>query len=119
MLKHIGAEVVLALHFCFVAIAVLGGFLGYLSTAWLWLHVPVVAWSAIINLAGWTCPLTPLEQALRRSAGLDGYEGGFITNYIGPIVYPRGMPRRLELIAAVSIVVWNSIVYAAVLLIGR
>ncbi len=119
MLKHIGAEFVLAVHFAFVAFAVLGGFLGLLSAAWLWLHVPVVVWSSVVNLAGWTCPLTPLEQALRRSAGSAGYEGGCVAHYIGPVVYPQGMPRRLERIAGVSIVAWNAIVYAIVLLFGR
>lgn len=37
-------------------------------------------------------------------------------HYIGPLVYPRGMPRQLELMAGVSILAWNALVYAAVLL---
>jgi hypothetical protein len=119
MVKRIGAEAVLALHFGVVAFAVLGGFLALVDLRWLWLHVPVVAWSSLVNLAGWTCPLTPLEQSLRRGAGLAGYEGGFVSHYIGPVVYPRGMPRQLELTAAVSVVVWNAIVYAAVYTIQR
>jgi hypothetical protein len=119
MLRHIAAELVLALHFGFVLFAVLGGFLLLVGPAWIWLHLPVVLWSSIVNLAGWTCPLTPLEQSLRRRAGLAGYEGGFIAHYIGPMVYPRGMPRRLELTAAASIVAWNAAVYAAVALVSR
>ena len=113
-MSKVGAELVLFLHFCFVLFAVLGGFLGLVDMRWLWAHVPVVAWSAIVNLADWTCPLTPLEQALRARAGAAGYEGGFITHYIGPVVYPRGMPRQMELTAAASIVVWNIVVYGGV-----
>jgi hypothetical protein len=78
-------------------------------------HLAVVAWSSIVNLAGWTCPLTPLENELRRKAGRAGYKGGFVQHYIGPIVYPGGMPRRMELVAGVAIVLWNGLVYAVVL----
>jgi hypothetical protein len=45
-----------------------------------------------------------------------GYRGGFLQHYIGGLVYPRGMPRRLELVAGVSVLVGNSIVYSVVLL---
>jgi hypothetical protein len=30
------------------------------------------------------------------------------------VVYPQGMPRRLELVAGVSIVLWNAAVYAGI-----
>lgn len=114
MIRRIAPELVLALHFGFVMFAVLGGFLALAHPRWLWIHIPAVLWSAVVNLAGWTCPLTPLEQELRRRASLGGYEGGFVAHYIGPLVYPGGMPRRLELTAAISITAWNAIVYAIV-----
>lgn len=116
MLKRLAAELVLLVHFAFVAFAVFGGFLGILNRSWLWLHAPVVVWSSVVNLAAWTCPITPLEQHFRRQAGEAGYTGGFVQHYIGPLVYPGGMPRRFELVAAISIVAWNSIVYAFVLI---
>jgi hypothetical protein len=115
MLNKIGAELVLFVHFCVVVFAVTGAFLGLANVTWLWFHVPVVVWSAAVNLFGWTCPLTPLEQMLRSRAGESGYTGGFITHYIGPVVYPRGMPRQLELMAAFSIIGWNLLVYAVIL----
>lgn len=118
MLKRLAPEVVLALHFAFVLFAIGGGFLGLLDRRWWLLHAPAVIWSAVVNLAGWTCPLTPLEQMLRKRASLVGYEGGFVAHYIAPLVYPAGMPRRLELTAAVSITVWNALVYGAILLLG-
>jgi hypothetical protein len=116
---RLGADAVLLAHFVFVAFAVFGGVLVYADSSWGWLHVPVVLWSSIVNLASWTCPLTPLEKALRAQAGRAGYSGGFVQHYIGQAVYPRGMPRRMELIAGVSIVVWNAIVYAVLALLGR
>lgn len=107
-------EAVLAIHFVWVLFAVLGGFLGFADLRWLWLHAPVVIWSAVVNFAGWTCPLTPLEKELRRRASMSGYEGGFVEHYIAPLVYPGGMPRRMELTAGISITVWNALVYGAI-----
>lgn len=116
MIKRIAPELVLATHFAFVLFAVFGGLLAFADGRWASLHVPVVLWSAIVNFAGWTCPLTPLEQILRRRASLEGYEGGFVAHYVAPLVYPRGMPRRLELTAAISITSWNALVYGALVL---
>lgn len=78
------------------------------------LHLPVVAWSSIVNLANWTCPLTPLEKSLRERAGQEAFEGGWIQHYLEPLVRPLGMPRRLELVAGISILVWNAIAYGIV-----
>ena len=115
MLHRVGADLVLLGHFVFVSFAVAGGALVYYYPLWAWVHVPVVLWSSIVNLASWTCPLTPLEKTLRVGAGQSGYSGGFVEHYIGRLVYPRGMPRQLELVAGVSIVAWNILVYAVIL----
>jgi len=72
-----------------------------------------------VNLASWTCPLTPLEKALRARAGQSEYQGGFVEHYVGRLVYPRGMPRQMEIIAGVSIVAWNALVYATILLVMK
>lgn len=109
------ADAVLLIHFLFAAFAVFGGALVAYNLSWAWLHVPTVLWSSLVNLMGWTCPLTPVEKALRLRAGQTGYAGGFIQHYIGRAVYPGGMPRRLELVAGVSILVGNLVVYAAIL----
>ena len=108
------ADAVLILHFAFVLFAVFGGLLTLVTPAWAWLHVPAVLWSSIVNLASWTCPLTPVEQGYRKRAG-ESYEGGFIEYYVGSLVYPAGMPRRLELVAGISILAWNAILYATLL----
>lgn len=117
MSHRIAADVVLLGHFLFVVFAVLGGVLVYANATWALIHVPVVLWSSIVNLAGWTCPLTPLEKSLRVKAGQSGYEGDFVQHYVGRLVYPRGMPRQMELMAGVSIIVWNVLVYVVVLVV--
>jgi hypothetical protein len=112
MLARLFADTILLLHFFFVIFAILGGLAVLYKRRVIWLHVPVVLWSSLVNLAGWTCPLTPLENFFHAAAGRAGYKGGFIEHYIEPLVYPSGMPRDFELIAGVSILVWNLVVYA-------
>ena len=114
MIYRFAASLVLSVHFLFVVLAVFGGFGVLIDPRWAAVHVPIVVWSSIVNLAGWTCPLTPLENRFRAAARQTGYEGGFVQHYLGPLVYPRGMPRRLELVAGVTIVLWNAAVYAAI-----
>lgn len=114
MIFRFAADLLLAFHFAIVLFAVLGGFGVLLWPWWPWAHLPVVLWSSIVNLAGWTCPLTPLEKRFRTASGQAGYEGGFIEHYLGPLVYPGGMPRRLELTAGISVLIWNAFVYAIV-----
>ncbi len=115
MRYRIAADLVLLAHFLFAAFAVFGGLLLLDDLRWAWLHLPAVLWSSLVNLMGWTCPLTPLEKSLRTRAGQAGHEGGFIQHYVGRAVYPRGMPRRMELIAGVSVLAGNALVYAGVL----
>jgi hypothetical protein len=112
-LNRLAADSVMLLHFGVVLFAVLGGLLMLVNSRWLWFHLPVVLWSSVVNLASWTCPLTPIEQACRRRGG-DAWAGGFVQHYVGSVVYPKGMPRQMELIAGVSILVWNAIVYTAI-----
>ncbi len=114
MLSRILADTVLCIHFLFILFAIFGGLLVLYKKWAAWLHVPTVLWSAIVNLAGWTCPLTPLENFFRECAGEAGYAGGFIQHYIEPLVYPDFMPRKLELIAAFSIVFWNVLIYGCI-----
>jgi hypothetical protein len=105
------ADTVLLVHFTFVLFAVFGGFVLFFDYRLVILHVITVIWSALVNLAHWTCPLTPLEQYLRTASGQVTFQGGWIQHYFDPIVRPLGMPHRMELIAGVSILVWNFMLY--------
>src|SRR2546421_236729 len=66
------ADAVVLLHTAFVAFVVLGGFLAWRWSRIAWLHVPCALWGAVIEYQGWVCPLTPLENDLRRRAGGGG-----------------------------------------------
>ncbi len=114
MVSHILAATVLSLHFAFVVFAIFGGF-AILCRRWVaWFHLPAVLWSSVVNLEGFVCPLTPLENYFRAAAGEAGYPDGFIEHYIGALVYPAGMTRTVALTAGISVLVWNVAVYALV-----
>ena len=82
------ADVVMIVHFGFILFVGLGA-LSLLWRRWmLWLHLPCALYGVAISFYGWTCPLTPLEQNLRRAAGSGGYSGSFIEYYLGSLIYP-------------------------------
>ena len=63
------ADLVLACH-ALVIVLFMGG--GVLSWRYPWvalLHIPLAAWVTAVFIMDWTCPLTPLENRLRRAAG--------------------------------------------------
>lgn len=114
MLERALADLVLLAHLLFIAFAVLGGLL---VLRWLWaaaLHLPAVLWGAFVELTGGVCPLTPLENSLRRAAGESGYSGGFIEHYLLPLVYPASLSRGVQLSLAAALVGLNLAVYLAV-----
>jgi hypothetical protein len=115
MLIKIAADVVLVLHFLFILFAIFGGLLALRRRWIIWLHLPTVCWAAMISFAGWICPLTPLENALRRLAGEEGYSGGFINRYIAPMIYPEGYTREIAIAAGVFVLLFNILVYGYVI----
>jgi len=110
------ADLLVLVHLGFVLFVVLGG-LPVLRWPWLaWLHLPAAAWGAWIELSGWICPLTPLENDLRHLAGEAGYHGGFIEHYLLRLLYPEGLTRQDQLVLAGIVTVINLAAYAVLLL---
>src|SRR5690349_25038357 len=96
------ADAAAVLHLRFSPFAVLGGLL-VLRWAWLaWVHVPACLWAAGILVFPWTCPLTSLEQELRRRAGDRPYEGGFIQHYLTGQAAPEGVSGATNQIGRAS-----------------
>ena len=87
------ADVVLVLHFAFVAFVVislpligLGGWLGWSFVRNIWFraaHLLAIAFVAAESLAGLTCPLTTWEHKLRLQAQEEpAYTGSFVQHWI-------------------------------------
>lgn len=108
---RIAADVVMVVHLAFVVFVVVGGFLTW---RWPWVafvQLPAAAYGVIIELAGFRCPLTPLEKSLRRNAGSSGYEGGFVEHYLVDVLYPGEFTTGVKVALAVGILVANAVAY--------
>jgi hypothetical protein len=109
------ADAVVLLHLVFIVFALAGGvlvlFRGYIA----WLHLPAVAWAAYAEFTATICPLTPLENSLRKQAGQEGYDGGFVEHYLIPLIYPAALTPRLQMLIGAIVVAVNVAVYAAAL----
>ena len=105
------ADVVVVIHLAFILFVAVGGLLVLRWPRLAWMHVPAVVWGALIELAGWVCPLTPLENRLRGAAGEAAFDGGFIDRYIMPIVYPAGLTRGMQLALGTAVIAVNLVVY--------
>jgi len=112
MLDRFAADVVVALHLGFIAFVIAGGALVLCRPRWALVHLPAVAWVAWLELTGATCPLTPLENLLRRRAGERGFEGGFIEHYLLPVIYPPGLTPGVQTLLGIAVVALNLAVYA-------
>ena len=109
------ADLVLVFHLAFVLFVVLGGLLVLRWPKLAWAHLPAAGWGALIEFAGWICPLTPLEQRLRVLAGQAGYEGGFIEHYVTAWLYPSGLTRTVQLVLGAAVLALNLAIYTRLL----
>ena len=90
------ADATVALHLVFILFVIFGGLLVWHRVRWAYLHLPAVAWVVWLEFTGAICPLTPLENALRRRAGDAGYAGGFVEHYLLPVLYPAGLTPQIQ-----------------------
>ena len=111
MLYRLLADAVLILHLAFILFVIAGGLL---VLRWRWaavVHLPVAVYGALIEFIGWVCPLTPLENHLRRRGGEEGYAGGFIDHYLVPLIYPGDLTSGLQIALGLAVVAVNVAIY--------
>jgi len=107
----VGVDVIVVLHFLFVIYVLLGGLFLLKWKKAAWLHVPAVIWGILVELNGWLCPLTPLENQLRIKAGLGMYDGDFVMHYIMPILYPAELTRSTQILFGTIVIIVNLSIY--------
>ena len=108
---HFLADLVVFLHAAFVLFVLLGGMAVLRWRRLAWLHLPAALWGAMIELGGWICPLTYLENHLRRMGGGTGYGVTFIERYLEPLLYPLGLTRHTQLVFGLSALLLNLAIY--------
>ena len=92
-----GADLVVVVHLLFIGFIVGGVFLTWRWPLIIWAHLPAVAYGALVEFAGFTCPLTLLENDLHHRAGEAGYRGGFISHYLVKVIYPPGLTHQMQI----------------------
>ena len=105
------ANFVVAFHLAFVLFVVFGGVLLIRWKRIVWIHAPSVFWGIGIELTGYICPLTPIENLFRELGGELGYCGDFLEEYILPILYPIGLTRGDQLVLGMFVFVLNVVFY--------
>ncbi len=115
MLARFLADTVVVVHLAFVLFVLFGGLLVARWPKAAWGHLPCAAYGAAIEIGQWICPLTPLENELRRRGGEAGYRGGFVEHEVIPVLYPSSLPAGATWVLAGIVVAVNVTVYGTLL----
>jgi hypothetical protein len=107
---------VIVAHFLFIAFVAAGGLL-----VWRWprlacVHIPAAVWGVVVELTGWICPLTPLENYLRRLGGNGSYSVGFIEQYLIPVIYPANLTANTQYVLGGLVIAINLVIYTIIII---
>lgn len=114
------ADAALALHFAWILFMISGALLAAAAFRYerlfeLWLfrsvHLLGIIYVGALAALGRPCPLTLLENALRREAGAAAYPGSFIGWHLGRLVYPDVAPLVI-LVPTLCLAVFTAAVFA-------
>lgn len=114
MLLRLAADATLVVHLAYILFVVFGAALALRWGGTSLVHVPAAVWGVFVEVNGRICPLTTLENHLRRAAGEAGYRGSFVENYLLPVVYPDGLTRDVQMLLAGGVVLINAALYGLV-----
>jgi hypothetical protein len=114
MLDRLMADLIVVVHFAFIAFAIGGGLLVLRHRRLMALHLPCVAWAVLVEVMHWRCPLTRLENHFIERYGAVGYQGGFVDHYLIPIIYPDGLTPTIQVGIGLFVLAVNVTVYTIV-----
>lgn len=109
------ADAIVVIHFLFIIFVIFGGLLVIRWPKTAFAHFPAAVWGASVEIFGWVCPLTPLENYFSYLAGRSSYEGDFIARYIIPVIYPANLTINIQRISGILLIVINVIFYCIAL----
>lgn len=105
------ADAIVLAHFLFIAFVICGGLLVIHCPRIAFVHFPAAMWGATVEIFGWICPLTPLENHFRNLAGSNTYSGDFIFRYLVPVIYPEKLTATIQQVLGILIIIINIIFY--------
>jgi len=101
------ADVVIGVHYAFLAYLVVGGFIAWRWRKTIWLHVGAAVWGILIIATKVPCPLTALQNQFRENAGMHSMGTSFINIYVKGTLYPASHQTIVQLaIALVVLASW-------------
>ncbi len=103
------ADIVVAVHLLWIGFLIFGALIGRKITWVMWLHIGALIFSVILQIKGWLCPLTHLENYLRAKSGWT-YSGPFIQHYVEELVY-LDVSRQAVFIGTTVVILGSAVVY--------
>jgi len=81
-------DAVIILHFLWILFILFGLFIGIKYGRLIWVHLGGLVFTLILNIGGWFCPLTYLENHLYGLYNPQlSYAGSFIGQYLQRLIY--------------------------------
>lgn len=111
MIWKLAADVVVLIHLLWI-VFIIGGALVGRWVRWVkWTHIVALTFSVLLQAFGWICPLTYLENWLRRRHDPSlAYSGDFIAQYAERLVYLQA-PRPAVFVVTLLIVALSAWAY--------
>lgn len=110
MLYRWAADLTVLLHFCFILFVIFGALLVPRFPKLRYIHWLSLAYGLLVEVFNWYCPLTLLEQRLRRASGQGAYERSFVVHYLDRWIY-WDVPQWVLIVGAAAVVVANVVFY--------
>lgn len=104
------AHLVVIAHLSWILFLIFGFFLGAKNRYVKYLHISGWFFALFLAVSDLYCPLTYLEQWLRKKAGAQSYEGSFIIHYLEKIIYIELPPDVLRL-GTLALFLFNMLLY--------
>src|SRR5581483_4700112 len=98
------ADLVIGVHFAYLAVLVFGGLAAARWRKLLWWHLAAVVWALGALTVRYDCPLTSLEAWLRRLGGQRAVPDGFLRHYVRGVLFPDWSTPVVVAVAAVVVV---------------
>ena len=105
------AASVASLHAAYIAWVIFGALFTRGRPRLAALHVAMLVYGVIIEIFGFWCPLTALEEWLEVRGNVSAYRGPFLLHYLDAVVYPDISPNLL-IAGAVAVCILNLSIYA-------
>ena len=104
---NILSNIIVGVHFLFIVFVICGGLLVIRWPRVAFVHLPAAVWGSVVEIFGWICPLTPLENHFRDLAGKTLYSGDFVARYLLPVIYPENLTTTIQQFLGCLVIVVN------------